>query len=91
MDVSFVDKLTQIINDLYGLLYQPFGLPIILVAIGGWLSIRTGLIQVRRFGTALKFVSKGAFKKDIEGEGTITPYIEFGRLILYRRNGQIHP
>jgi len=74
MDVSFVDKLTQIINDLYGLLYQPFGLPIILVAIGGWLSIRTGLIQVRRFGTALKFVSKGAFKKDIEGEGTITPF-----------------
>ncbi len=74
MDVSFVDKLTQVVNDLYGLLYQPFGLPIILVAVGGWLSIKTGLIQIRRFGTALRFVSKGAFKKDFSGEGTITPF-----------------
>jgi AGCS family alanine or glycine:cation symporter len=74
MDGSFVQTLTQLMNDFYGWLYQPFALPVVLVAIGAWLTIKTGFIQIRHFPTALRFVSRGAFKHDVSGEGTITPF-----------------
>jgi len=69
-----LDALTNLINDLSNGLYQPYALPVVLLAVGAWLSIRTGFIQIRRFGIACRFVSKGAFRKDLEGEGTITPF-----------------
>jgi AGCS family alanine or glycine:cation symporter len=69
-----IDSLTDLINDLSNGLYQPYALPVVLLLVGAWLSIRTGLIQIRRFGIACKFVTRGAFKKDLEGEGTITPF-----------------
>lgn len=74
MEQSLVEVLTAHIEELSNQLYQPFALPIVLVAIGGWLTFRTGLVQIRRFPTAVKFVTKGAFKKDLSGEGTITPF-----------------
>ncbi len=74
MDGSFASFLTDKINELYGLIYNPFAIPLVLLVVGGWLTVRTGFVQVRRFGLACKFVMKGAFKKDIKGEGTITPF-----------------
>jgi AGCS family alanine or glycine:cation symporter len=74
MDVSFAAYLTDKINDFYAIIYNPFAIPLVLLVVGGWLTVRTGVIQIRRFGTACKFVMKGAFKKDIKGEGTITPF-----------------
>jgi AGCS family alanine or glycine:cation symporter len=74
MDGSFVSKLTELLNNFSNLIYQPYAIPAILVAVGGWLTLRTGFIQIRRFPTALKFVMKGAFKHDVKGEGTITPF-----------------
>jgi AGCS family alanine or glycine:cation symporter len=74
MDESLVQTLTDVLNGFYAFLYQPFALPVILVVVGGWLTIRTGFIQIRHFGTALRFVSRGAFAKDTGGKGTITPF-----------------
>jgi AGCS family alanine or glycine:cation symporter len=74
MDGSLAGYLTDRINELYGLIYNPFAIPLVLLVVGGWLTVRTGFIQIRRFGTACKYVLKGVFKKNIEGEGTITPF-----------------
>ena len=38
------------------------------------MTIKTGLIQIRRFGSAFRFVSTGAFEDDKEKEGTITSF-----------------
>ena len=74
MDGSLAGYLTDRINDLYGLIYNPFAIPLVLLVVGGWLTVTTGFVQVRRLGTACKFVMKGAFKKNVKGEGTITPF-----------------
>jgi AGCS family alanine or glycine:cation symporter len=74
MDGSLAAYLTDKINEFYAIIYNPFAIPLILLVVGGWLTARTGVIQIRRFGTACRFVMKGAFKKDIKGEGTITPF-----------------
>jgi AGCS family alanine or glycine:cation symporter len=74
MDGSLAAYLTEKINEFYAIIYNPFAIPLILLFVGGWLTARTGVIQIRRFGTACRFVMKGAFKKDIKGEGTITPF-----------------
>lgn len=74
MEQSFIEVLTQYIEFLSETLYQPFALPIVLLAIGGWLTVRTGFVQIRRFGVALKFVSAGAFSKHGPDNGTITPF-----------------
>ena len=74
MDGSLAGFLTDKINQLYGLIYNPFAIPLVLLVVGGWLTVTTGFVQIRRFGTACKFVMRGAFKKNVQGEGTITPF-----------------
>jgi AGCS family alanine or glycine:cation symporter len=74
MDGSTSQSLTQLINEASNQLYQPYALPVVLLAIGGWLTIKTGLIQVRHFGTAFVFVTKGSFRDDSDTEGTITSF-----------------
>ena len=74
MDGSFVANLTNQIDALSNLIYQWYAIPFILVVVGGWLTVRTGFVQIRRFPAALRFVRQGAFKHDVEGEGTITPF-----------------
>jgi len=74
MDPSLATILTEWINDLYSIVYYPFAIPLVLLAVGVWITVRTGFIQIRRFGTAWKHVKRGAFEKDVKGEGTITPF-----------------
>ena len=74
MDSSILDNLTEIINSLYSFLYQPFALPIILVLIGAWLTVRTGFVQIRHFGLALRTVLAGVLHRQKGGTGTITPF-----------------
>jgi len=74
MDGSTGQSLTQLINAASNQLYQPYALPVVLLAIGGWLTIKTGLIQIRHFGTAFGFVTKGSFRDDSDTEGTITSF-----------------
>lgn len=69
-----MNSLTELINNLYALLYQPFALPVVLVAIGAWLTFKTGFVQVRHFGMAFSSVLVGAFKREKQGSGTITSF-----------------
>lgn len=74
MEPSFANYLTEKIYEIYDLVYYPFALPLVLLAVGAWLTYQTGFIQIRRFGTAWRFVKRGAFRKNVEGEGIITPF-----------------
>jgi AGCS family alanine or glycine:cation symporter len=74
MDGSSIGRLTEIINDFSNFVYQPYAIPALLLAVGGWLTYQTGFVQIRRFRTAWNFVKRGAFEKEGEGEGTITPF-----------------
>lgn len=69
-----MEQLTNGILRLNDIVWQPFAMPIILLIVGLWLTIRTGFVQVARFPVALRMVMKGAFSKE-KGDGkTITPF-----------------
>jgi AGCS family alanine or glycine:cation symporter len=54
--------------------WQPLAMPLILLIVGGWLTIRTGFVQVARFPTALRMVLAGALAKKDKASATITPF-----------------
>ena len=69
-----MEQLTNGILYVDGLVWQPFAMPLILLVVGLWLTIRTGFVQITRFPVALRMVMKGAFSRD-KGDGkTITPF-----------------
>jgi len=74
MNILLIGNLTELIDSLYSFLYQPFALPLILVAIGTWLTIITGYVQIRHFGVAFGTVMRGVLRKHEGGDGTITPF-----------------
>ena len=54
-------------------IYQWYALPLLLVACGLYLTIRTGFVQIRGFVGGVKRVARG-MSHDQEGEGEITPF-----------------
>jgi len=66
--------LTQSIRDLDAFVWQPFLMPLVLVIVGGLLTMATGLVQIRRFPFAVRMVLKGAMQKEVKGAKTITPF-----------------
>ena len=68
-----LNQLTEQINFLDGLVWQPFAMPLILVIVGGLITLATGVVQIRRFPMALRMVTRGAFAKATSGR-TITPF-----------------
>ena len=71
-----MSTLTDRIVGVDSLVWQPFAMPLVLVLVGGLITVMTGLIQIRRFPVALRLVMAGAFRKDTgdDGEGTITQF-----------------
>ena len=70
-----MNTLTERIQAVDGFVWQPFAMPLVLVLVGGLVTLATGLVQVRRFPLAVRFVLAGALRKRTEaGEGTITPF-----------------
>ena len=67
-------QLTEWITSLDGQVWQPFAMPLVLVIVGGLLTVATGFVQIRRFPVAMRMVMKGAFAKSAEGSKTITPF-----------------
>ncbi|MDH4043509.1 MAG: sodium:alanine symporter family protein, partial [Gemmatimonadota bacterium] len=57
-----------------GWVWQPLAMPLILLIVGGWLTIRTGFVQITRFPMALRMVLAGAFAKKVKDSATITPF-----------------
>ncbi|MCR4375155.1 MAG: sodium:alanine symporter family protein [Acidobacteria bacterium] len=67
-------QLTDWILSIDSQVWQPFAMPLILVIVGGLLTVATGFVQIRRFPVALRMVMKGAFAKETKGSKTITPF-----------------
>lgn len=68
-----MNELTGRIEAIDAWVWQPFVMPLVLLIVGGWLSYRTGFVQVRRFGTSVKMSLGGMFQKN-EKEGTISSF-----------------
>ena len=69
-----MDALTDRILAVDSWVWQPFAMPLVLVIVGGLITLRTGVVQIRRFLLAVSIVQRGAMKKDVSAEGTITPF-----------------
>lgn len=69
-----MEQLTNQITAIDAWVWQPLAMPIVLLIVGGWLTYKTGFVQIARFGTAVRMSLAGLFGK-VEGkEGTITPF-----------------
>lgn len=69
-----MENLTAIIESMDAWVWQPMLMPLLLLVVGGWLTVRTGLVQLRHFQTAVRFSLRGAFGKKDPSGGTITPF-----------------
>lgn len=67
-------SLTAVVSSIDSSVWQPFAMPLVLLIVGGLLTVATGFVQIRRFPVALRMVSKGAFQKQQAGTKTITPF-----------------
>lgn len=66
--------LTSTILSIDSWVWQPFVMPLVLVIVGGLLTMATGVVQIRRFPLAVRMVMKGAFQKEKADAKTITPF-----------------
>jgi AGCS family alanine or glycine:cation symporter len=69
-----MENLTDFITGIDGKVWQPFAMPLVLVIVGGLITVVTGFVQIRRFPVAVRMVMKGAFQKQEAGAKTITPF-----------------
>jgi AGCS family alanine or glycine:cation symporter len=70
-----LDTLTEQILAIDSFVWQPFVMPLILVVVGGLITLMTGVVQIRRFPLAAKIVFGGAFgAKGTDTAKTITPF-----------------
>ncbi len=53
-----IEAIHGVINVISGFLYQPYIVPLFLVAAGLYFTLRTGLLQIRLFGESIKVVSE---------------------------------
>ena len=68
-----VDKIASINGFLNGIVWGWPGI-ILLLGVGLYLTLRTGGLQFRKFGFAMKNTLGKIFKKQEAGEGSITPF-----------------
>lgn len=67
-----IEKIDGVINAISGFLYQPYIVPLILIAAGLYFTIRTGLMQFSLFGESIRVVSeKPKDKKSISSFGAL--------------------
>ncbi len=69
-----MNSLTERIQALDGLMWQPFAMPVVLVLVGALLTISTGLVQIRRFPLAVRFILARSSRKEPDKKNTITPF-----------------
>jgi AGCS family alanine or glycine:cation symporter len=69
-----MQELTDFITSIDSAVWQPFAMPLVLVIVGGLITVVTGFVQIRRFPAAVRMVMKGAFQKQEAGAKTITPF-----------------
>jgi AGCS family alanine or glycine:cation symporter len=72
-----LDAITEQILSIDSMVWQPFAMPLVLVIVGGLLTLITGVVQIRRFPLAARVVFGGAFAKRDKSAAatkTITPF-----------------
>lgn len=72
--MNFFANLTDTILAVNDFVWQPAAMPVVLIIVGGWLTVRSGFVQVRRFPLAVRRVIGGAFRHKEGEKGTITPF-----------------
>jgi alanine or glycine:cation symporter, AGCS family len=68
-----LERFTERILAVDGFVWQPFAMPLVLVLVGGLLTLLTGVVQVRRFPTALRMLLRPP-RREHRGAGTITQF-----------------
>ncbi|HEY0874188.1 MAG TPA: sodium:alanine symporter family protein [Vicinamibacterales bacterium] len=66
--------MTESILAVDSFVWRPYVMPLVLVLVGGLLTLMTGVVQIRRFGRAARTVFGSAFGKREAGSKTITPF-----------------
>ena len=67
-----IEAIHGVINTISGFLYQPYIVPLFLVAAGLYFTVRTGLLQIRLFGESIKVVSeKPKDKRSVSSFGAL--------------------
>ena len=72
-----MNLLTEQIQAVDNFIWQPFVMPLVLVVVGGLITLVTGFVQIRRFPIAVRLALQGAFTRNIDandGTGTITQF-----------------
>jgi alanine or glycine:cation symporter, AGCS family len=71
-----LDALTEQILAVDSFVWRPYVMPLVLLIVGGLLTVMTGFVQIRRFPLAAKIVFGGAFGKrdETKDKKTITPF-----------------
>lgn len=69
-----LDTLTDQILALDSFVWQPVVMPLVLVIVGGLLTVATGFVQIRRFGAGFRMMMGGAMAKRDTTAKTITPF-----------------
>ena len=71
-----MQTLTDQVEALDGLVWQPFAMPLVLVLVGLLMTVRTGFVQVRQFPLAVRRTLGSALAKPGSGagEGSITSF-----------------
>ncbi len=65
--------LTEFVSFMNGIAWGPWML-LLLVGTGVYLSARTGFLQFRKFGYAMKHTIGKIFQKQTAGKGEVTPF-----------------
>ncbi|MBP1558213.1 MAG: sodium:alanine symporter family protein [Oscillospiraceae bacterium] len=68
--IEAIVQINKTINDLV------WGVPamVLILGVGLWLSCRSGFIQIKKFGTAMKCTIGRMFRKESAQEGAVTPF-----------------
>lgn len=69
-----MNSLTERIQTIDGFVWQPFAMPVVLVLVGALLTLSTGLVQIRRFPLAVRFVLAKSSREESDKKNTITPF-----------------
>lgn len=69
-----LDTLTESILAVDSFVWRPYVMPLVLVLVGGLLTLMTGFVQVRRFAQAGRTVFGSAFAQREASSKTITPF-----------------
>ena len=71
-----MNTLTDRILTLNDFVWQPLAMPLILVIVGGLITVMTGVVQIRRFPVALRMATGNIFRRNatVRGEGSITQF-----------------